>query len=88
MAYYFNYPKEPIGRGNPYSCCSYCKTSDPEINGELEGHPEWCEWRQKKELELKFESLNDLAAMMAQSLSSSTDSEDKALVDLYNNGDF
>jgi hypothetical protein len=43
--YYNDYPKEPIGAGNPYYCCSYCKISDPQINGQLENHAEWCEYR-------------------------------------------
>jgi hypothetical protein len=47
--YYDDYPKEPIGGGNPYYCCSYCKISDPQINGELKNHAEWCEYRIKME---------------------------------------
>lgn len=42
--YYFNYPTLPIGGGNPYYCCASCGRSDPEINGELNGHNEGCEW--------------------------------------------
>jgi hypothetical protein len=51
--YYSDYPNEPIGGDNPYYCCSYCKRSDPEINGRLEKHSEYCEYRLKKEKELK-----------------------------------
>ncbi len=47
--YYCDYPKEPIGGGNPYYCCSYCKISDPQINGQLTNHAEWCEYRIKME---------------------------------------
>jgi hypothetical protein len=48
--YYNDYPKEPIGGRNPYYCCSYCGKSDPEINGEIKNHHEWCEYRILKEL--------------------------------------
>jgi len=39
--YYNDYPNEPIGGDNPYYRCSYCKISDPQINGYLENHEEW-----------------------------------------------
>jgi hypothetical protein len=52
--YYNDYPKEPIGGDNPYYCCSYCGISDPQINGQLKNHAEWCEYRIKK-----MEELND-----------------------------
>ena len=48
--YYDDYPKEPARGGNPYYCCSYCGKSDPEINGEIKNHHEWCEYRRLKEL--------------------------------------
>lgn len=51
MRYYNDYPKETIGRGNPYYCCAWCKVSVPEINGSLERHLEWCEYRKAKTLE-------------------------------------
>ena len=51
--YYNDYPKEPIGGGNPYYCCSYCKISDPQINGEIKNHAEWCDYRIKKLEQLK-----------------------------------
>jgi hypothetical protein len=51
--YYHDYPNEPIGGDNPYYRCSYCKRSDPEINGYLERHEEWCEYRIKKLEELE-----------------------------------
>ncbi len=48
--YYDDYPKEPARGGNPYYCCSYCGKSDPEINGEIKNHQEWCEYRRLKGL--------------------------------------
>lgn len=44
-----DYENEPIGGGNPYYRCKHCKVSDPQINGRIEGHAEWCEYRQHKE---------------------------------------
>ena len=52
MEYNCDYPNEPIGNGNPYYCCSYCKISDPEINGTIEGHASSCEWRLLQEKKL------------------------------------
>lgn len=46
--YYCDYPTEPIGGGNPYYRCVYCKRSDPEINGRLEGHEKTCGWVMNK----------------------------------------
>jgi hypothetical protein len=57
MKYYGDYPKEPIGGGNPYHCCSYCKVSSPAINGSLENHLEWCEYRKIKIMEEEIELL-------------------------------
>jgi len=57
--YYSDYENEPIGDNNPYYRCIHCKISDPEINGRLEGHAEWCEYRIKKEQELKIKNTND-----------------------------
>ena len=51
MTYYGDYPKEPIGNGNPYYCCALCGVSDPEINGRTEGHKLDCPWRLKVEAE-------------------------------------
>lgn len=45
----FDYPSEPIGGGNPYQRCVYCKRSAPEINGMVENHYPDCEWRIKME---------------------------------------
>jgi hypothetical protein len=57
LPYYADYPTEPIGRGNPYSRCSYCKVPQPEINGDLKNHLEHCEYRRIKELEEEVELL-------------------------------
>lgn len=45
-----SYPTEPIGGGNPYYRCKYCKISDPQINGNLKNHANDCEYRIIKEL--------------------------------------
>lgn len=49
--YYSDYPTKPIGGGNPYYCCVCCEISEPQINGRLEGHLNFCEYRIKKESE-------------------------------------
>lgn len=54
MKYYTNYPKEPIGSGNPYYRCSFCGVSDPQINGNLNGHLDDCEWATKEKQKIKF----------------------------------
>lgn len=41
-------------------CCKYCEVSDPEINGDLHKHSEWCEYRKIKELELKVDKLQKI----------------------------
>lgn len=56
MTYYSDYPNEPIGGGNPYYRCQHCGVSDPEINGRLEGHRESCEYRLKKEAEIRTQA--------------------------------
>lgn len=53
MSYYSDYEKEPIGEPNPYYRCIYCKRSDPEINGRLEGHSDDCTYRILKESEIQ-----------------------------------
>lgn len=50
------YPTEPIGDGNPYYRCVYCKRSDPEINGQLSNHSEDCEYRILREAQLLKDS--------------------------------
>jgi hypothetical protein len=52
--YYFDYKTERIGKGNPYRRCIHCKKSVPEINGKLENHASWCEYRIEKEKELNI----------------------------------
>lgn len=54
--YYHDYPTEKIGGGNPYYRCSFCKISDPQINGTLEGHADNCEYRiaKEKSMEKKY----------------------------------
>ena len=52
MKYYSDYPTEPMGGGNPYYCCVYCKVTDPQINGRIEGHNKNCEYRLEKERNL------------------------------------
>jgi len=47
--YRSDYPNEPIGDGNQYYRCIFCKISDPQINGRLDGHSTSCEWRIKEE---------------------------------------
>lgn len=47
-----SYPKEPIGGTNPYWCCASCGKSDPAINGRLQNHHTWCEYRFRKESEV------------------------------------
>lgn len=60
--FYDSYPSEPIGGGNPSYRCSYCGVSDPEINGRLEGHGEWCEWRQHVEQVEKLRTVKERIA--------------------------
>lgn len=45
MDYHTDYPKKPLGKGNPYYGCRHCGRSDPEINGRLEGHATDCPYR-------------------------------------------
>lgn len=41
-----SYPTRPMGGGNPYYCCKHCGVTDPEINGDVDGHLTNCRWRQ------------------------------------------
>ena len=52
--YYDNYPKNKIGKGNPYYCCCDCGVSVPEINGKIDGHQSYCRWRIQMEKELRY----------------------------------
>jgi hypothetical protein len=56
--YYFDYPTKRISRNNPYHACAYCGISEPAINGQLENHSEYCEYRRLKELSLQLELAN------------------------------
>lgn len=47
--YRTDYPTKPIGGDNPYYQCAECGVSEPEINGAVENHREWCAWRLKVE---------------------------------------
>jgi hypothetical protein len=61
MAYDHNYPTEPIGGGNPYYRCVYCKLSDPQINGDINKHAFYCQYRQQKQgFKLTYEQYEDL----------------------------
>lgn len=42
------YPTEPVGGGNPYYRCVYCKRTDPQINGNLLNHNKDCQYRMDK----------------------------------------
>jgi hypothetical protein len=44
-----DYPKEPIGGSNPYWRCKSCHRSAPGINGQLDRHETWCNWRKTQE---------------------------------------
>lgn len=47
MTYDTGYPKSKIG-GNFYMQCSECGVSEPEINGNIYNHREWCLYRIRK----------------------------------------
>lgn len=57
MKFYNDYPTKPIGGGNPYQMCASCGMSVPAINGFLENHTEWCEYRKAKLVEEELELL-------------------------------
>jgi len=50
MSYYTDYPKKKMPDPSPYYCCACCGTSDPEINGRLDKHKTFCEYRAKMEI--------------------------------------
>lgn len=64
--YYDDYPKEKIGKRNPYSCCIYCKRSAPEINGTLSRHLSYCKYRIEKEKELGVPTIEDMNNIIEQ----------------------
>jgi len=44
--YRSDYPKVPTSdNDNPYYMCAFCERSDPQINGDIDGHTESCAWR-------------------------------------------
>jgi hypothetical protein len=49
MSYDADYPKKPMGGGNPYYACAYCGITDPQINGNIKNHSTFCEYRKFKE---------------------------------------
>ena len=50
--YHSDYPTVPTeDSNNPYYMCAHCGRTDPQINGEIKNHAEWCEYRIKKETE-------------------------------------
>jgi hypothetical protein len=59
MDYNTDYPKEPIGGKNPYYCCSFCKKTDPEINGQIKNHARWCQYRINKENKIRKAGKNE-----------------------------
>ena len=63
-----DYPQEPIGGGNPYYQCARCKRSVPSINGKIEGHEEWCEWRKYVELEEEAKALHARYTILEKAL--------------------
>jgi len=58
--YFSDYPQIPIGGGNPYNQCAHCHISAPQINGELDGHAEYCKYKIKKEQELMDKFLMEI----------------------------
>ena len=61
-----DYPKYPIGKGNPYWRCSACGISDPQINGRIEGHLESCSWRIAQCVDDTLNAANMLAKITAE----------------------
>lgn len=49
MTYDADYPKKPMGGGNPYYSCAYCGITDPQINGQVKNHSKQCQYRLFKE---------------------------------------
>lgn len=83
-----DYPKVPIGKGNPYFMCKYCGVSAPEINGYLSNHKTFCEYRIMKEQKEKIEYYSFLLYSIYISLPSNKDWLDpeieKHLKTIYN----
>ena len=85
--YYHDYPNEPIGGDNPYYRCSYCKRSDPEINGYLERHEEWCEYRIKKTGGTGMTKNKQLTEYIKEVLNLANDNVEVSVYDEDNNTD-
>ena len=68
-----NYPTTPIGGGNPYSACSSCGRSQPEISNH--GHYASCEWEKSQKSKSKHDAFVDAIRKMAeQAVESDVDS--------------
>jgi len=55
-----SYENEPIGDGNPYYCCVDCGIPDPQINGNILNHSQYCEHREVILENLGYEFIEDL----------------------------
>ena len=53
------YETEPIGGTNPYYRCIHCKRSVPEINGRLDKHESYCEYRKAVEQGVEYRPFVD-----------------------------
>ena len=70
---YYDFPTEPIGHGNPYYRCVSCHRSVPEINGDLYGHLDGCEFRKKIDMIEKIDWLKFLLKSVLDSLPQNKD---------------
>lgn len=68
MMPYTDYDTEPIGDGNPNYRCVGCKTSVPEINGDLKNHAKYCPYRIKTENKINEDYLKFLIRNVLESL--------------------
>ena len=73
MPYDNDYPTEPIGGGNPYHRCHYCKVPVPQINGNVRNHKEDCVYRLHVEKDEMTRYLLHLISMMYMDLPSNRD---------------
>jgi|694.fasta_scaffold114099_3 hypothetical protein len=83
--HYLDYTTEPIGGGNPYYRCIYCKRSVPQINGDLNGHSDDCDYRVKKEKEISQQSLCDLWLLFSRQGTDTTQYPETELESLIDN---
>ena len=56
---YNDYPTEPIGDGSLDRQCKSCKVPVLEINGDLDKHRPWCEYRQEMKTREQQEKLTE-----------------------------